>query len=76
MPVPAKCQRQVPAAFAVVVVFSLPVLSVVTVLTVVYAEEPDFLSMAEVFAIRLLDALDTNGPHVRSHDGKRLITVR
>jgi len=29
--------------------------------------------MAEVFAIRLLDALDGNGPHVRSHDGKRLI---
>ncbi len=25
--------------------------------------------MAEVFAIRLLDALDGNGPHVRSHDG-------
>jgi ADP-ribose pyrophosphatase YjhB (NUDIX family) len=31
--------------------------------------------MAEVFAIRLLDALDGNGPHVRSHDGKRLITA-
>ena len=29
--------------------------------------------MAEVFAIRLLDALDGNGPHVRSHDGKQLI---
>lgn len=29
--------------------------------------------MVEVFAIRLLDALDGNGPHVRSHDGKRLI---
>ncbi|MGA5450091.1 NUDIX hydrolase [Streptomyces umbrinus] len=29
--------------------------------------------MSEVFAIRLLDALDGNGPHVRSHDGKRLI---
>ncbi|MEU9371239.1 NUDIX domain-containing protein [Streptomyces avermitilis] len=29
--------------------------------------------MAEVYAIRLLDALDGNGPHVRSHDGKRLI---
>ncbi|MGA6220369.1 NUDIX hydrolase [Streptomyces umbrinus] len=29
--------------------------------------------MAEVFAIRLLDALDGNGPHVRSHDGKHLI---
>ncbi|MFE9805906.1 NUDIX hydrolase [Streptomyces sp. NPDC005548] len=29
--------------------------------------------MAEVFAIRLLDALDGNGPHVRSHDGRRLI---
>jgi hypothetical protein len=36
---------------------------------------PDEVSerMAEVFAIRLLDALDGNGPHVRSHDGKRLI---
>lgn len=29
--------------------------------------------MSEVYAIRLLDALDGNGPHVRSHDGKRLI---
>ncbi|MFI9826334.1 NUDIX hydrolase [Streptomyces sp. NPDC051913] len=29
--------------------------------------------MSEVFSIRLLDALDGNGPHVRSHDGKRLI---
>jgi hypothetical protein len=29
--------------------------------------------MSEVFAVRLLDALDGNGPHVRSHDGKRLI---
>ncbi|MEU4079725.1 NUDIX hydrolase [Streptomyces venezuelae] len=29
--------------------------------------------MAEVYAIRLLDALDGNGPHVRSHDGKQLI---
>ncbi|GHD33224.1 hypothetical protein GCM10010313_78560 [Streptomyces violarus] len=29
--------------------------------------------MSEVFAIRLLDALDGNGPHVRSRDGKRLI---
>ncbi|GHF16886.1 NUDIX hydrolase [Streptomyces spiralis] len=29
--------------------------------------------MSEVFAIRLLDALDGNGPHVRSHDGRRLI---
>ncbi len=35
VPVPAKCQRQVPEAFAVVVVLSLPALSVVTVLTVV-----------------------------------------
>ncbi|MGW2558161.1 NUDIX hydrolase [Streptomyces sp. NPDC001514] len=31
--------------------------------------------MSEVFAIRLLDALDGNGPHVRSHDGRRLITA-
>ncbi|MGO4635341.1 NUDIX hydrolase [Streptomyces sp. 2RAF24] len=29
--------------------------------------------MAEVYAIRLLDALDGNGPHVRSHDGRQLI---
>lgn len=28
--------------------------------------------MSEAFAIRLLDALDGNGPHIRSHDGKRL----
>ncbi|WP_432173966.1 NUDIX domain-containing protein [Streptomyces sp. Tue6028] len=27
--------------------------------------------MSEVFAIRLLDVLDGNGPHVRSHDGRR-----
>ncbi|MFD7682551.1 NUDIX domain-containing protein [Streptomyces sp. NPDC060187] len=32
--------------------------------------------MAELFAIRLLDALDGNGPHVRSHDGKSLIAAR
>ncbi len=33
---------------------------------------PDEVSdrMAEVYAIRLLDALDGAGPHVRSHDGK------
>ncbi|MEU9653431.1 NUDIX domain-containing protein [Streptomyces sp. NPDC048110] len=38
---------------------------------------PDEVSvrMAEVYAIRLLDALDGNGPHVRSHDGKHLIPV-
>ncbi|MET9675070.1 NUDIX domain-containing protein [Streptomyces sp. NPDC006482] len=29
--------------------------------------------MAAVYAIRLLDALDGSGPHVRSHDGKQLI---
>jgi 8-oxo-dGTP diphosphatase len=29
--------------------------------------------MAEVFAVRLLDALDGAGPHVRSHDGRQLI---
>ncbi|MET8223051.1 NUDIX domain-containing protein [Streptomyces sp. NPDC005301] len=29
--------------------------------------------MSEAFAIRLLDALDGNGPHVRSHDGQHLI---
>ncbi|MGW6862332.1 NUDIX hydrolase [Streptomyces xanthophaeus] len=32
--------------------------------------------MSEVYAIRLLDALDGEGPHVRSHDGRRLLTVR
>lgn len=32
--------------------------------------------MAEVYAIRLLDALDGDGPHVRSHDGRRLIATR
>ncbi|WP_328725614.1 NUDIX hydrolase [Streptomyces sp. NBC_00259] len=29
--------------------------------------------MAEVYAVRLLDALDGHGPHVRSHDGQRLL---
>ncbi|TQK45183.1 ADP-ribose pyrophosphatase YjhB (NUDIX family) [Streptomyces sp. SLBN-118] len=29
--------------------------------------------MSEVYAVRLLDALDRKGPHVRSHDGRRLI---
>lgn len=32
--------------------------------------------MTEVFAVRLLDALDGNGPQVRSHDGKHLIQAR
>ncbi|MET9698466.1 NUDIX domain-containing protein [Streptomyces sp. NPDC006529] len=32
--------------------------------------------MSGVYAIRLLDALDGDGPHVRSHDGRQLITVR
>ncbi|MDQ0942529.1 NUDIX hydrolase [Streptomyces sp. V1I1] len=32
--------------------------------------------MSEVYAVRLLDALDEHGPHVRSHDGKRLIPAR
>ncbi|MEU8762962.1 NUDIX domain-containing protein [Streptomyces sp. NPDC048659] len=32
--------------------------------------------MSEVYAIRLLDALDGGGPHVRSHDGRRLRHVR
>ncbi|MFI0965749.1 NUDIX hydrolase [Streptomyces sp. NPDC021080] len=31
--------------------------------------------MSEVFAIRVLDALNGNGPQVRSHDGKRLIAA-
>ncbi len=30
--------------------------------------------MSEVYAIRLLDALDDAGPHVRSHDGRQLVT--
>ncbi|MFF8192257.1 NUDIX hydrolase [Streptomyces bobili] len=36
---------------------------------------PDEVSerMTEAYAVRLLDALDDNGPHVRSHDGKHLI---
>lgn len=36
---------------------------------------PDEVSaqMSEVFAIRLLDALDEAGPHVRSHDGRHLL---
>ncbi|MFD9241177.1 NUDIX hydrolase [Streptomyces sp. NPDC059556] len=29
--------------------------------------------MKEVYAIRLLDALDEAGPHVRSHDGRHLL---
>ncbi|WP_370413283.1 NUDIX hydrolase [Streptomyces fradiae] len=29
--------------------------------------------MTEVYAIRLLDALDQAGPHVRSHDGRHLV---
>ncbi len=29
--------------------------------------------MGEVYAVRLLDALDGAGPHVRSHDGRRLL---
>ncbi|MFD7320672.1 NUDIX hydrolase [Streptomyces sp. NPDC059875] len=29
--------------------------------------------MTEVYAIRLLDALDGAGPHVRSHDGRHLL---
>ncbi|MFJ6853713.1 NUDIX hydrolase [Streptomyces sp. NPDC091271] len=32
--------------------------------------------MSEVYAIRLLDALDETGPHVRSHDGKHLLPAR
>ncbi|MFB6825119.1 NUDIX hydrolase [Streptomyces virginiae] len=37
---------------------------------------PDEVSaqMSEVYAIRLLDALDEAGPHVRSHDGRHLVT--
>ncbi|WP_404952409.1 hypothetical protein [Streptomyces sp. ARC12] len=32
--------------------------------------------MSEVYAIRLLDALDEAGPHVRSHDGNHLLRAR
>ncbi|MFF8291437.1 NUDIX hydrolase [Streptomyces sp. NPDC016309] len=32
--------------------------------------------MSEVYAVRLLDALDGNGPHVRSHDGRHLLPAR
>ncbi|MEU0276832.1 NUDIX domain-containing protein [Streptomyces sp. NPDC006307] len=32
--------------------------------------------MSEVYAVRLLDALDGEGPHVRSHDGKHLLQAR
>ncbi|MFD4242775.1 NUDIX hydrolase [Streptomyces sp. NPDC058525] len=32
--------------------------------------------MSDAYAIRLLDALDADAPHVRSHDGERLLTVR
>lgn len=36
---------------------------------------PDEVSerMSEVYAVRLLDALDGNAPHVQSHDGKHLL---
>ena len=33
-------------------------------------------TMGEVYAIRLLDALDGEVPHVRSHDGRRLSAAR
>ncbi|MGW1136389.1 NUDIX hydrolase [Streptomyces zhihengii] len=32
--------------------------------------------MTEVYAVRLLDAVDGAGPHVRSHDGQRLTSAR
>ncbi|MET3984282.1 NUDIX domain-containing protein [Streptomyces sp. PvR034] len=31
--------------------------------------------MSEAYAIRLLDTLDETGPHVRSHDGRQLLTT-
>ncbi|KOU17821.1 MULTISPECIES: NUDIX hydrolase [Streptomyces] len=31
--------------------------------------------MSEVYAIRLLDALDKAGPHVRTHDGRQFLTA-
>ncbi|MEV7512485.1 NUDIX domain-containing protein [Streptomyces sp. NPDC091201] len=43
--------------------------------TVVAWRTPEEVSaqMSEVFAVRLLDALDEAGPHVRSHDGCQLL---
>lgn len=32
--------------------------------------------MTEVYSVRLLDALDSDAPHVRTHDGKRLHPAR
>ncbi|MFE0037663.1 NUDIX hydrolase [Streptomyces sp. NPDC059015] len=32
--------------------------------------------MSEVYAVRLLDALDGDGPHVRSHDGRQLLAAQ
>ncbi|TQN30404.1 ADP-ribose pyrophosphatase YjhB (NUDIX family) [Haloactinospora alba] len=32
--------------------------------------------MSEVYAVRLLDALDRTGPHVRTHDGRTLAPTR
>jgi ADP-ribose pyrophosphatase YjhB (NUDIX family) len=32
--------------------------------------------MSEVYAVRMLDALDGDGPHVRSHDGRHLLPAR
>lgn len=32
--------------------------------------------MSHVYGIRLLDALDADGPRVRSHDGRQPLTVR
>ncbi len=31
--------------------------------------------ISEVYAVRLLDALDISYPHIRSHDGKRLVRL-
>ncbi|HET6360213.1 hypothetical protein [Streptomyces sp.] len=36
-------------------------------------ELPGAERMSEVYAIRLLNALDEHGSHVRHHDGRRLI---
>ncbi|MEU9083019.1 NUDIX domain-containing protein [Streptomyces sp. NPDC048357] len=30
-------------------------------------------TMTEVYAVRVLDALDSSAPHVRSHDGRHLL---
>lgn len=33
-------------------------------------------NLGEVYAVRILDALDEDGPHVRNHDGRQLIEAQ